>query len=139
MKEKKKMIKRQDLVNDILDVYDYIDVLEMENERLKNAVPKIRSAEKNVSFIDVLMIERGKKEIFNYSISSWQKVNCSYDEEANTYNFTSYDKLLEKKISCDRIPSSMSFEDFATYFKTELLELYKKEKEEALKEAKENE
>lgn len=133
------MIKRQDLVNDILDVYDYIDVLEMENERLQNAVPKIRSAEKNVSFIDVLMIERGKKEIFNYSISSWQKVNCSYDEEANTYNFTSYDKWLEKKISCDRIPSSMSFEDFATYFKTELLELYKKEKEEALKEAKENE
>lgn len=133
------MIKRQDLVNDILDVYDYIDVLEMENERLKNAVPKIRSAEKNVSFIDVLMIERGKKEIFNYSISSWQKVNCSYDEEANTYNFTSYDKWLEKKISRDRIPSSMSFEDFATYFKTELLELYKKEKEEALKEAKENE
>lgn len=133
------MITRQDLVNDILDVYDYIDALEMENERLKNAVPKIRSAEKNVSFIDVLMIERGKKEIFNYSISSWQKVNCGYDEEANTYNFTSYDKWLEKKISCDRIPSSMSFEDFTTYFKTELLELYKKEKEEALKEAKENE
>ena len=43
MKEKKKMIKRQDLINDILDLYDYIDVLEMENERLKNAVPKIRS------------------------------------------------------------------------------------------------
>lgn len=133
------MIKRQDLVNDILDVYDYIDVLEMENERLKNAVPKIRSAEKNVSFIDKLMIERGKKEIFNYSISSWYTVDCNYDEEANTYNFTSYNKWLEKKISCDRIPSSMSFEDFATYFKTELLEMYKKEKEEALKEAKENE
>lgn len=133
------MIKRQDLVNDILDVYDYIDVLEMENERLQNNIPKTSNVEKNVSFIDELMIERGKKEIFNYSISSWQKVNCSYDEEANTYNFTSYHKWLEKKISRDRIPSSMSFEDFATYFKTELLELYKKEKEEALKEAKENE
>jgi hypothetical protein len=33
----------------------------------------------------------------------------------------------------------MSFEDFATYFKSELLELYKQEKEEALKKAKENE
>lgn len=132
------MIKRQDLVNDILDVYDYIDVLEMENERLQNAVPKIKTKEKNVSFIDALMIERGKKEIFRYSISSWQKVNCSYDEEANTYNFTSYNKWLEKKVACDRIPSSMSFEDFVTYFKTELLELYKEEKEEALKEAKEN-
>ena len=133
------MLKRQDLINDILDVYDYIDVLEMENEKLQNAVPKIRSAEKNVSFIDKIMIERGKKEIFRYSTLSWNKVNCSYDEEANTYNCTSFDKWLEKKIACDRIPSAMSFEDFATYFKTELLELYKEEKEEALKEAKENE
>lgn len=135
------MIKRQELVNDILDVYDYIDVLEMENERLQNNIPKTisrESTEKNVSFIDKLMIDRGKKEIFRYSISSWQKVNCNYDEEANTYNFTSYDKWLEKKVACDRIPSSMSFEDFVTYFKTELLELYKEEKEEALKEAKEN-
>lgn len=133
------MIKRQELVNDILDVYDYIDVLEMENEKLQNAVPKIRSAEKNISYIDKIMVERGKKEIFKWSTSSWNQVACTYDEEANTYNFTSFDRWLEKKISCDRMPSSMSFEDFVTYFKSELLDLYKKEKEEALKEAKENE
>lgn len=133
------MLKRQDLINDILDVYDYIDVLEMENEKLQNAVPKIRSEEKNVSFIDKIMIERGKKEIFNWSTSSWNQVKCTYDEEANTYNFTSFDNWLDRKIDCDRIPNSMSFEDFATYFKNELLEMYKKEKEESLKEAKENE
>ena len=56
------MIKRQDLINDILDLYDYIDVLEMENEKLQNAVPKIKSAEKSVSFIDKLMIEKGKED-----------------------------------------------------------------------------
>lgn len=133
------MLKRQDLINDILDVYDYIDVLELENEKLQNAVPKIRSAEKSVSSIDKLMIERGKKEIFKWSISSWNQVSCTYDEEANTYNFTSFDRWLEKKISCNRMPSAMSFEDFVTYFKTELLDLYKQEKDEALKEAKENE
>lgn len=133
------MLKRQDLINDILDVYDYIDILELENEKLQNAVPKIRSAEKSVSSIDKLMIERGKKEIFNWSTSSWNQVSCTYDEEANTYNFTSFDRWLEKKISCDRMPSAMSFEDFVTYFKTELLDLYKQEKDEALKEAKENE
>ena len=133
------MLKRQDLINDILDVYDYIDVLELENEKLQNAVPKIRSAEKNISFIDKLMIERGKKEIFKWSTSSLNQVSCTYDEEANTYNFTSFDRWLEKKISRDRMPSAMSFEDFVTYFKTELLDLYKQEKEEALKEAKENE
>ena len=133
------MLKRQDLINDILDVYDYIDVLELENEKLQNAVPKIRSAEKSVSSIDKLMIERGKKEIFKWSTSSWNQVSCTYDEEANTYNFTSFDRWLEKKISRDRMPSAMSFEDFVTYFKTELLDLYKKEKDEALKETKENE
>ena len=133
------MLKRQDLINNILDVYDYIDVLELENEKLQNAVPKIRSAEKSVSSIDKLMIERGKKEIFKWSTSSWNQVSCTYDEEANTYNFTSFDRWLEKKISCDRMPSAMSFEDFVTYFKTELLDLYKQEKDEALKEAKENE
>lgn len=133
------MLKRQDLINDILDVYDYIDILELENEKLQNAVPKIRSAEKSVSSIDKLMIERGKKEIFKWSTSSWNQVSCTYDEEANTYNFTSFDRWLEKKISCDRMPSAMSFEDFVTYFKTELLDLYKQEKDEALKEAKENE
>lgn len=133
------MLKRQNLINDILDVYDYIDVLEMENEKLQNAVPKIRSAEKSVSFIDKIMIERGKQEIFKWSTSSWNQVKCSYDEESNTYNFTSFDNWLDRKIDCDRIPSSMSFEDFTTYFKTELLEMYKKEKEESLKEAKENE
>lgn len=85
------------------------------------------------------MIERGKQEIFKWSTSSWNQVKCTYDEEANTYNFTSFDNWLDRKIDCDRIPSSMSFEDFATYFKTELLEMYKKEKEESLKEAKENE
>lgn len=132
------MIKRQEFVNDILDLYDYIDVLEMENERLKNAVPKNIKKEKDVSFIDMLMIERGKKEIFNYVTCSWNEVYCTYDEESDTYNFTSYDKWLTKKVCCSRIPSSMSFEDFVTYFKTELLELYKKEKEEALKEKKEN-
>lgn len=133
------MIKRQELVNDILDLYDYIDVLEMENERLKNAVSKNSRKEKDVSLNDVLMIETGKKEIFNYATYSWNKVDCNYDEEADTYNFTSYNKWLDKKIDCDRIPSSMSFDDFTAYFKSELLEMYKKEKEEALKEAKENE
>jgi hypothetical protein len=139
MKEKKKMIKRQELVNDILDVYDYIDTLELENERLKGAIPKVQTQEKVPTFIDVLMIEKGKKEVFRYATYSWNQVDCKYDEEADTYNFTSYNNWLSKKIVNDKIPNSMSFYDFTTYFKSELLEMYKKEKEEALKEAKENE
>lgn len=132
------MIKRQDLINDILDVYDYIDVLEMENEKLQNAVPKIRSAEKNVSSIDEIMIERGKKETFKDVFRNWNKVKCNYNEDTEKYEFTPLNKWLEHKLDMDDMPKNLSFEDFVTYFKSELLEMYKKEKEEALKEAKEN-
>lgn len=133
------MIKRQDLINDILDLYDYIDVLEMENERLKNAVPKIRSAEKSVSFIDKLMIEKGKEEIFRDVFRNWNKVKCNYNEDTEKYEFTPFNKWLEHKLDMDDMPKTLSFEDFVCYFKNELQEKYTKEKEEALKEAKENE
>ena len=132
------MIKRQDLINGILNVYDYIDVLEMENEKLQNAVPKIRSAEKNVSSIDEIMIERGKKETFKDVFRNWNKVKCNYNEDTEKYEFTPLNKWLEHKLDMDYMPKNLSFEDFVTYFKSELLEIYKKEKEEALKEAKEN-
>lgn len=132
------MIKRQELVNDILDVYDYIDVLEMENEKLQNSVPKIRSAEKSVSSIDEIMIERGKKETFKDVFKKWNKVKCNYNEDSEKYEFTPFNKWLEHKIDMDYMPKTLSFEGFVTYFKSELLEMYKKEKEEELKEAKEN-
>lgn len=132
------MIKRQELVNDILDLYDYIDVLEMENERLKNAEPKIRSAEKSVSFIDEIMIEKGKEEIFRDVFRNWNKVKCNYNEDTEKYEFTPFNKWLEYKLDMDDMPKSLSFEDFVCYFKNELQEKYTKEKEEALKEAKEN-
>lgn len=131
------MLKRKDLVNSILDVFDYIDVLKAENENLKNNVPKVKSEDKNVTFIDVLMIEEGKKKVFENATYNWNNVDCSYDEEADTYNFTSFSNWLKIKIKVTDIPSSMSYDDFITYFKNELLETYKKEKEEALKQAKE--
>lgn len=133
------MLKRQDLINDILDVYDYIDVLELENEKLQNAVPKIRSAEKSVSFIDMLMIEKGKEEIFRKVFRNWNKVQCKYNEDTEKYEFTSFNKWLEHKLDMDDMPKTLSFEDFVCYFKHELQEKYTKEKDEALKEAKENE
>jgi hypothetical protein len=133
------MIKRQELVNDILDLYDYIDVLELENERLKNNFPKVRTNEKNVTFIDVLMIEEGKKKIFNNVVRSWNRVKCNYNEDTEKYDVTPFNKWVESKVDRDYLPKTMSYEDFVTYFKYELSEMYKKEKEEALKEAKENE
>lgn len=133
------MIKRQELVNDILDLYDYIDVLEKENERLKDSVPKTTTKEIPLSFIDRLMIKKGKERILRDVLYSWNNVKCEYNEETNTYNFTSYNVWLDRKIQKDEMPTKISYNDFITYFRKELQEMYNKEKTEALKKAKENE
>lgn len=133
------MIKRQDLVNDILDLYDYIDALEKENERLIDSVPKTITQEKPLNFIDRLMIKKGKERMLKDVLCSWSWVKCEYNEETNTYNFTSYNVWLDRKIQKDEMPTEISYNDFITYFRKELQEMYNKEKTEALKKAKENE
>lgn len=132
-------VTRRDIVGDVLTVFDYVEELERENERLKkekNVQPR-RTKDENKSCIDEIMLKKGKAQVLNYVISGWYTVECSYDEDKDTYNCTSYLKWLEKKISHERIPKEISFKDFTEYFKNELLELYEKEKKQALKEAKE--
>ena len=85
------------------------------------------------------MIEKGKEEIFKNVFRNWNKVKCNYNEDMEKYEFTPFNKWLEHKLDMDDMPKTLSFEDFAYYFKRELQEKYTKEKEEALKEAKENE
>jgi hypothetical protein len=138
MKEKKKMIKRQELVSDILDLYDYIDSLEMENQNLKNRIPKVKSEDKDITYIDVLMIEEGKEKIFHDVVRSWNKVTCNYNEDTEQYDVTPFNKWAKNKVDKDYLPNTMSYEDFVTYFKYELSDMYKKEKEESIREAKEN-
>lgn len=133
------MIKRQELVNDILDLYDYIDALEKENKCLKDSEPKTSTQEKPLSFIDCLMIEKGKEKTFRNVVYSWNHVDFKYNEETDTYDFTRYNVWLDRKIQRDNIPNEMSYDEFITYFRKELQEMYAKEKEESLKREKENE
>lgn len=137
------MLRRQDEINNILDLYDQIDILEMENERLKNCFPKANAknnSTKNSSInrIDGLMIEKGIKATLEEALYHWNKVCCNYDEEADTYNCTSFENWLKQKVRIEKIPNSMSRDEFVTYFNSQLLEMYKKEKEESLKEEEEN-
>lgn len=132
------MLRRQDEINNILDLYDYIDSLEMENQNLKNRIPNVKSKDKNITYIDVLMIEEGKEKIFHDVVRSWNRVKCNYNEDTEQYDVTPFNKWVKGKVDKDYLPNTMSYEDFVTYFKYELSDMYKKEKEESLKEEKEN-
>ena len=133
-------ITRRDIVGDVLTLFDYVEELERENERLKderNVQPK-KVKEENTNYIDDIMLKKGRAQVLNYVLSNWYTVDCNFNEDTEKYDYTSYQKWLEKKISNERIPKDISFNDFTTYFKEELLDVYMKERKEALKEAKEN-
>lgn len=131
------MLNRQGFISDVLDLYDYIDELERENDRLKrerNLRPTTK--QKGVNYIDMVMIDRGKDEIFREVFRNWSKVQCTYNEETGKYSFTPYNEWIKHKLDMDDMPRTLSFDDFTLYFKQELQEHYNKEKEEALKKEK---
>jgi hypothetical protein len=131
------MIKRQELVNDILDIYDYVDHLEKEVERLKPySIKEEKENSETLNHIDYLMISIGKQKILDRCLYSWREVKAKYDEENDTYNVTSYNDWLNKKLRRDEIPDNISLDEFRVYFRKELQEMYEKEKSIALNKAK---
>lgn len=131
------MIKRQELVNDILDIYDYVDHLEKEVERLKPySIKEEKENSETLTHIDYLMISIGKQKILDRCLYSWKEVKAKYDEENDTYNVTSYNNWLNEKLRRDEIPDSFSLDEFRVYFRKELQEMYEKEKLIALNKAK---
>lgn len=131
------MIKRQELVNDILDIYDYVDHLEKEVERLKPySIKEEKENSETLNHIDYLMISIGKQKILDRCLYNWREVKAKYDEENDTYNVTSYNDWLNKKLRRDEIPDNISLDEFRVYFRKELQEMYEKEKLIALNKAK---
>lgn len=131
------ILNRQGFISDILDLYDCIDNLERENEQLKrerNLRPTTQ--QEGINFVDKVMLDRGKKEIFNEVYRNWNRIQCTYDEETGKYNVTSFDEWIKHKLDMDDMPKTLSFDDFVCYFKQELQERYLKEKKEAIKKAK---
>lgn len=131
------MIKRQELVNDILDIYDYVDHLEKEVERLKPySIKEEKENSETLNHIDYLMISIGKQKILDRCLYSLREVKAKYDEENDTYNVTSYNDWLNEKLRRDEIPDNISLDEFRVYFRKELQEMYEKEKSIALNKAK---
>lgn len=131
------MIKRQELVNDILDIYDYVDHLEKEVERLKPySIKEEKENSETLTHIDYLMISIGKQIILDRCLYNWREVKAEYDEENDTYNVTSYNAWLNEKLRRNEIPDSISLDEFRVYFRKELQEIYEKEKSIALNKAK---
>ena len=130
---------KQEMIIGLINLYDENERLKAEIEVLKHYQNASNSEQceynESISLFDRNMIEYGKKQLLEDCLYSWGQVSCDYDEESKSYNITSYERWINKKVS--RTPDFMSKDKFKKYFEFELREMYEKEKQEAIEKAKE--
>ena len=128
---------KNELVVEIMNLCD-------ENERLKNELQIMKNdsllnqkvIEKQPSRMILTIIQVGEREILKDCLYSWKEVKATYDEENGVYKVTSFEKWLKDKLQKNNIPKSVSLAEFEEYFSDQLHEMYEKEKNAALREAK---
>lgn len=128
---------KNELVVEIMNLCD-------ENERLKNELQIMKNdsrlnqkvIEKQPSRMILELIKVGENKMLRDCLYSWKEVQVTYDDENDIYKATSFEKWLNKKLQKDNIPKSISRAEFEEYFSDQLHEMYEKEKNAALREAK---
>lgn len=128
---------KSELVVEIMNLCD-------ENERLKNELQIMKNdsllnqkvIEKQPSRMILELIKVGENKMLRDCLYSWKEVSVTYDDENDIYKATSFEKWLNKKLQKDNIPRTISRTEFEEYFSGQLHEMYEKEKDAALREAK---
>ena len=128
---------KNELVVEIMNLCD-------ENERLKNELQIMKNdsrlnqkvIEKQPSRMILELIKVGENKMLRDCLYSWKEVQVTYDDENDIYKATSFGKWLNKKLQKDNIPRTISQTEFEEYFNDQLHEMYEKEKDAALREAK---
>lgn len=128
---------KNELVVEIMNLCD-------ENERLKNELQIMKNdsrlnqkvIEKQPSRMILELIKVGENEMLRDCLYLTKEVRVTYDNENDIYKASSFEEWLSNKIVKSNIPKSISQEEFEEYFSDQLHEMYEKEKDAALREAK---
>lgn len=127
-----------EMITSIIDLHD-------ENEKLKNDVEKykdkleVNNTVDRVETNEVLkdkIYEIGKELLFDKVIYSWSQVSGALDDNGEVYRVTEYKNWLKNKINFDKMPASLSYDDFIKVFEKELKEQYEEEKKEKIEDLK---
>lgn len=137
---------RNDLIIAINNIFDENVDLKVRNEFLERYKKEKESVKcsfeetKGVNQLDLKMIEYGKKQLADKVIKNWgNEVIVNRDEETNKIKTTAYQKWLDKKIYDSEIPNDMSKSEVINVIYDIAVEIYEKEKKEAIKKFEEKE
>lgn len=128
------MKNKYETITTIIELFDEIERLSKQLEALQNQKKEVKPEEVikpfEPNYFEKKLLEEGKKRILKDSIYSWEKIEVKKDESGNIKT-TPYEKWVERKIG--NIPDWLSKQDFLKLFADDLMAIYNKEKEEAIK------
>lgn len=129
-------MEKQEMIIAIIELYDEITQLNTAIDDLRAKSFKPLQKENALNPIDGLMIEEGKKVLLNRCLREWNCCEANYCKDADTVTVLSFEKWVERKIRVEKLPKSISYNDFAEYVKKELWLIYENEKIKAVNVAK---
>lgn len=132
--------KRNDMVRELLDLFDTIEQLRRENELLRTSVEAAKPDEctKNVTdtltmdTLTMLVMDAGRKEVLRKHCQYWRPtVRIELDDETgDIVGVTRYREWVGDYVS--KVPDECSRNEFYDFFDTELHATYDSEYEKAL-------
>lgn len=125
------MIGKGELIVSVIELYDALEALKMEQGRQTLALAKPADADGHeLSKIDARMLEVGRIRAYESCMYSWFECKATKDEETGAINVTPYAQWLKEKVRS--VPDYMSKTDFYEYFADRLQTDYEREKQDAI-------
>ncbi len=129
--ERQDRMERNDMVMGVLDIYDRVDRLEAENDKLKaGMVTSVTTSTEKDPFegINARILQVGREKLAADSLNYWKNVRV--ERKGGVVVVESLEDWLKRRV--EKVPSFMSYEQFMLLCKAELRSLYESEKKKAV-------
>lgn len=128
--ERQDRMERNDMVMGVLDIYDRIERLEAENEKLKaGMVTSLAKSTESDPFegIKARILQVGREKLAADSLDYWKDVRV--ERKGGVVVAEGFEDWLKRRV--EKVPSFMSFEQFTHLCEAELRSVYESEKKKA--------
>lgn len=132
------MLSRNEAVSAVLSFYDRLDELKNRNVSLVETVEGLKSAagemlgEKEHDDIADAIYDTGRENIVKRVTRTWREVSCERVDGVLVYKPDNFEDWVKMKVSSSDLPEWLCFNDFKEYCSDILLEMYNKERCQAL-------
>lgn len=131
------MLSRNEAIENVLFIYDTIDELAHRNVELDETLKRLKSeggkrGEKEHDDIADAIYNVGRETIVRKVTYTWRDVRCERVDGVVVYKPDDFETWVKMKVAAADLPEWLCFNDFKEYCGDILLEMYNKERFQAL-------